>query len=400
MKKKFDFLMPVLTILSASFGIGIAWGVQMRMNPDSALTGLVSALAFFTVPVLTGYLGVQAALLLRRPKFVRKNSSGSLKALAAALLVSAVVGCAGQLLYAMEWQIETTETIVGTQSKGSHVVMLMDVSGSMMDERPGCVEAACQLIDGLDDTTSMQFIAFAAAVKDENVSAFAPMTAENKSSLQAVIRSANMIGNTNFNQPLEMAIETLEQNREKDYRNIIIMLTDGAASVKDSVKNVLADSDLELFTVRITDGANDSDADVQALIQLATQDFPVKSQPDGSVDVSAILKSLREALNSSRVITEEHKKLALGADTIFSANMEDFWWRPILQVVVFGLFSVLISLAYYGRQGLVSLVLNLASGVLCGVVLVEEPEFYPMLLIFLCFGAYTTYEIEEVPANV
>lgn len=398
--RKFDFLMPLITILFAVLGIAMVGTFIDRMDTDSVAASLASTLLFFTLPVLTGYLGLQVTLLIRKKKYVRKDSSGSLKALAAALLLSAVTGVVGQLLYAIEWQTYTTEKVIETKMKGSHVVMLLDVSGSMVDERPACVEAACQLIDGLDDTTSMQFIPFAAAVKERNVSAFVPLTADNKNSLQTLIRDASMAGGTNFDQPLEMAIETLTKNQKQDYRNVILMLTDGTASIDDSVKKAISGSDLELFTIRITDGTNDSDPDVQALIQLASMDFPVSAKSDGGIDVSVILENFRAALNSNRVITEEHKKLALGSDLVFAANMQDFWWRPIVQIVVFGIFSVLISLAYYGRPGKVSFVLSLAAGVLCGTVLVVEAELYAVLLVVLCFGAYTFYEIEEVPANV
>lgn len=400
MKKKFDFLMVMLTVLFASFGIGLVGGISTMMDQSAFWSGMISALLFFTVPVITGYLGLRIALLIHRKKFVIKDSAGSIKALAIALLFSALTGCAGQLIYAIEWQTYTTEKIIETKMKGSHVVMLMDISGSMLDERPACVEAACQLIDGLDETTSMQFVPFAATVDDQNVSAFVSLTADNKITLQTLIRNANMAGGTNFNQPLEMAIETLEKNQKQDYRNMILMLTDGSAPLDESVKTAISGSDIELFTIRITDGAIDSDPDVQALIQLASMDFPVSAQSDGSIDVTVILDNFRAALNSSRVVTEEHKKLALGSDLVFAANMQDFWWRPIVQIFVLGIFSVLISLAYYGKLGRVSFVLSLATGILCGIVLVIEAELYAMLLIFLCFGAYTIYEIEEAPANV
>ena len=400
MKKRFDFLMVMLTVLFACFGIGFVGGIQGLMNEDSFVTGIVCSLLFFTVPVLTGYLGLRIALLLQRHKYVMKDSSGSVKMLVIVLVISAIVGCVGQVLYCIEWKTYTTEKVIESNMKGSHVVMLMDISGSMKDEKPACVEAACQLIDGLDDTTSMQFIAFAAAVSDNHVSQFLPLSADNKISIQSLIRNANMSGGTNFNQPLDMAIETLQKNKQQDYRNMIIMLTDGSAEISDSIKNTLSGSDIDFFTVRITDGSNDSDGDVQALIQLATKDFPVNPQTNGGVDITVILESFRAALRSSSVITEEHRKLAFGSDLVFAVNMQQLWWRPIIQVVVISILSVLISLAYYGRLGKLSFVLSLATGIFCGVLLVTVSELYAIHLILLCYGAYTIYEIEEAPDNV
>lgn len=402
MKKKFDFLMLILTSFCAAIGIGIVGAVNAMLDPDSVMTGVLSSLLFFTVPLLMGYFGLKLALLLKRKQFVQKDSSGSIRALVLALAVSAVLGAVGQLIYAIEWQTYTTEEVIETKVKGSHVVMLMDISGSMQDEQAACQEAACQLIDGLDETTSLQFIAFAGSVEPRNKSGFVTLTPENKVPLQELIRSVNMSGGTNFNQPLEEAVDTLKKNKQQDYRNMIIMLTDGKEPIKESVKASLTDPDnaIDLFTVRITDGSDDSDSDVQALIKLATQDFPVTKNANGTVDVTTVLDTFRAAMNSQSVITKEHKKLAMGSDLIFAANMEDFWWRPIVQVLVFGIYAVLISLAYYGSLGKLSALLSLVSGVACGFLLTTQTEVYAVVLVLLCFGAYTVYEVEEVRQNV
>lgn len=402
MKKRFDFLMLILTSFCAAIGIGIVGAVNAMMTPGAVMTGVLSSLLFFTVPLLMGWFGLKLALLLKRKKYEQKDASGGIKALALALAVSAVLGVVGQLIYAIEWQTYTTEKVIESPIKGSHIVMLMDISGSMVDERPACVEAACQLVEGLDETTSMQFIPFAAAVDDENVSGFAPLTADHKMTLQNMIHSAKMSGGTNFNHPLEMAINTLKKNKQQDYRNMIIMLTDGKEAINDAVKASLTDPDnaIELFTVRITDGSDDSNSNVQALIKLATQDYPVTQKADGTVDVTTILNNFQAAMNFQKIITEEHKKLAMGSDLIFAANMEDFWWRPIVQVLMFGIYEVLISLAYYGSLGKASMILSLATGLASGFTLTSQTELFAVILIIFCFGAFTIYEIEEVRQHV
>lgn len=402
MKKRFDFLMLILTSFCAAIGIGIVGAVNAMMTPGAVMTGVLSSLLFFTVPLLMGWFGLKLALLLKRKKYEQKDASGGIKALALALAVSAVLGVVGQLIYAIEWQTYTTEKVIESPIKGSHIVMLMDISGSMVDERPACVEAACQLVEGLDETTSMQFIPFAAAVDDENVSGFAPLTADHKMTLQNMIHSAKMSGGTNFNHPLEMAINTLKKNKQQDYRNMIIMLTDGKEAINDAVKASLTDPDnaIELFTVRITDGSDDSNSNVQALIKLATQDYPVTQKADGTVDVTTILNNFQAAMNFQKIITEEHKKLAMGSDLIFAANMEDFWWRPIVQVLMFGIYAVLISLAYYGSLGKASMILSLATGLVSGFTLTSQTELFAVILIIFCFGAFTIYEIEEVRQHV
>ena len=128
----------------------------------------------------------------------------------------------------------------------------------------------------------------------------------------------------------------------------------------------------------------------------------LKSIPEISVDAD-LEADIREYAASDVCYPKRYKvrpRVYFIVIKTAAANMQDFWWRPIVQLVVFGIFPVLISFAYYGKLGRVSFILSLASGILCGAILVIEAEFYATLLIFLCFGAYTIYEIEEAPANV
>lgn len=402
MKKKFGVLPLVLTVLFATAGILVFGYIQKAINPNTTWKALLDSVVFFMVPLLLAFVGLLLALVLKQKKYHVKINGGCFARLAVVLILSGLLGGVGQLLYCLEWQTYTVDTVVETPLKGNHVVMLMDISGSMSDEREACIEAACQLIDGLDETNTMQFIAFAASVASRNESAFLPLTADNKSSLQDLIRGIDMKGGTNFNEPLEKAIQTLRDNQDTEYRSMILMITDGKDSINNSIKGTLSDPDsgIELFTLRITDGSSSPDSQVRALIDLAKQDYPITQQGDGTVDMTTVLENLRAAIHSQRSVTEEHRKLAFGSRLVFTYDYTDFWWRPVIQVVLLGLYSVLISVAYYGKPGVLSLLLSLAAGLFTGLILSMGLEFYPALLIILCFGAFTVYEIEEVKPNV
>ena len=402
MKKRFGFLPLALSSLFGVAGILIVCLVFGAIDPNTVWESVLISVLFFVVPLLLGFVGLRLALWLNRKQFQAKKDSGCFVRLVVVLILSGILGGVGQVLYCLEWQTYTVETGVTMQTKGNHVVMLMDISGSMRDEREACIEAACQLIDGLDETTTMQFIAFAATVEPRNESAFLPLTADNKLVLQDLIRAIDMEGKTNFNQPLETAIHTLQTHQDPDYRSMILMITDGKDDINSSIKRTLSDpgSGIELFTLRITEGSGAPDTQVQALIDLAKQDYPIQQKADGTVDMTTVLENLRSAIDSQRTITEERRKLAFGGDMVFTGMHTYFWWRPVIQVVLLGLYSVLISVAYYGKPGILSLLLSLAAGGFTGFMLYQGMEFYPALLIILCLGAFTEYEIEEVQADV
>lgn len=403
MKKKFDFLGLVLTSVFAMWGLGMATAVNYLA--DQSLTAVFISVLSFILPLLLGFLGLRLSLWLHRKKYQVKRSGGIAKRLLAVLVLTAILSGTGQLLYAIEWQTYTVDTVVETPMKGRHVVLLIDISGSMKAEKDACIEAACQLVEGMDETTTMQVIAFAGAVTERCTSAYLPLTADNKITLQEMIRSVDMAGGTNFNQPLEMAIKTLRDDQDPEYRSMILMLTDGKESVDDAIKGTLTDPDcgIELFTARITDGSDGTDANVQDLISLAVQDFPIAQQADGSVDMSNVLDTFLAAINYQRTVREEHRKLALGSDLLFhffeEPSGEAYWWRPVIAAAVFGLYAVLVSVAYYGRPGKISLLLSLSAGLITGFALEFEISIFPLPLL-ICLGGFAVYEIEEVKTDV
>lgn len=402
MKKKFDFLGLVLTSIFATWGLGMATAVNYLA--DQSLTAVFITVLSFILPLLLGFLGLRLSLWLHRKKYHVKGSGGIAKRLLAVLVLTAVLSGIGQLLYAIEWQTYTVDTVVETPMKGRHVVLLIDISGSMQDKKDACIEASCQLVEGMDESTTMQVIAFASTVTDRCTSAYLPLTADNKTMLQEMIRSVDMAGGTNFNQPLEMAIKTLRDSQDPEYRSMILMLTDGQASVDDTITGTLTDPDcgIELFTTRITNGNDGKDAN-QDLISLAVQDFPIAQQADGSVDMSNVLDTLLAAINHQKTVHEEYRKLALGSDLLFhffeESSSEAYWWRPMIAAAVFGLYAVLVSVAYYGKPSKISLLLSLAAGLITGFALEFEISFFPLPLL-ICLSGFAVYEIEEVKPDV
>lgn len=401
MKKKFGFLMWMLSaaVTAAVFSLWIM--INPIQHVDTVLSGVLYSIAYFASFLLCGFGAVRLAIWIGRKKY-QVNTAGMGKRLVAVLVMVAMLGGIGQLLYSIEKQKYTKEIIIDDTLKGLHLAVLMDVSGSMKEEREGCVEAVCELIEGMDEANSMQFIAFSGTVTDRGESAFLPLTAANKITLQDMVRSINMVGGTNFDEPLDKAIATLQDNMDPDYSSLIIMVTDGDAPIDSRIANVLTDPDsgIELFTLRITDGSSSVSADVQAMIDMAAMDFPIVQQADGTVDVTAVQDAFREALNYQRVIEEEHEKLGLGKTLVFSTMDKTLWWRPVIQVVVLALYALLVSVAYYGKPSVISAVLNLALGAVSGLLLATGVYMGAYALFIVCVSAVAILEVEEVHQNV
>lgn len=401
MKKKFDFLMAPLTGVISYLGILAAaycWGF---LHNGSVMMSVFIAVLLFVIPMTAGFLTMQLVLLFQRKKY-NLQTKGAFVRFVAVLLVTAVLAAVSQLLYCFEWQTYSTEKVIENKTKGSHVVLLMDISGSMKDERSACIDAACELVNSLDENTSMQFIAFAGTVEPRNKTAFLNLTPDNKLVVQDVIRNVKMEGGTNFNYPLEEAMDTLIQNQDPDYRSMILLLTDGReATVNAQNKQKLRDnSQIELFSLRVVPANATISKEEKELMELAVKDFPLEQQKDGSLDMSTVLQTFKTAINHKKVEVEWHKKLAMGSDVVFGSDNQGYWWRAVTQIVMFTLYSVLLSVAYYGKPGIPSLILSLAAGALTGWVAGIDVNLMGFVLAILCLSAYTVYEVGEGPQNV
>ena len=400
MKKRVNILMPLFSAAAALAGLWMWIELFPWAKEKTFLFSVIFSILFFTSMLLLGFGGMWLAAWIGRKKY-QIVPELSLQRLGAVLLVTAAVAGFGQLLYGIEPQIRATETVVDKNMKGLHLVLLMDVSGSMEEEQSVCAQAACQMIENLDETNFMQFVAFAGTVPERGESAFLPLTAENKAALQMMAQTVTLKGGTNFNEPLDKAITTLQSHQNPEYRSLIIMLTDGEDSVNSEIKSVLTDpkSGIDLFTLRITDDSGNVSGNVQELIDLAEKDFPIVQKTDGSVDLTKVQDAFREALSYRGVIVEEQTKLGFGSNLIFDTSDFSFWWQPLIQSVVFSLYSLLISIAYYGKTGLLSAGLNLAVGAAAGFSIRCDEALYVSLLL-VCLSAFVILETEEVEKDV
>lgn len=424
MKKHiFDIKMWLITAVFALIGIFVFHGlgyilesfIETSTRRHVFVNGILTAL-FFVVPLIFAWIGMRISLMLNRSRFEITGKVGSVRTLLIALVGCILLAFVTQTLYALELRNEE-EVIPGSDDelyKGTHIVLLMDSSDSMWADSVACEEAAIALINGLDETSSLQFIAFATNVMDRNVSDFLQLTASNKKVLTDFIKyDVFAAGGTDFNEPLERALDTLSAHRDPDYRPVILMLTDGYASIDDSVASrIKNDTELSLYTVRITDDAPGSAVDdmIKELLALADKDFTIPHSASGSVDVNDVLNAFRTAIShSSDPVIKIHTKLGFGGDRLFSFGDPVSLLRVIVVIIAFIGYGILVTLAYYGRIDFKYLILNIASGFVFGLLWLFIPYSdqwltryitaigIPVIILYALVhvSALTIYKVEE-----
>lgn len=392
MKREFSLKCLALSVLLAGAGL-YACLLLADAGRESVPAALVWGFAAFALPLALGFLGLELGLWLDRKRYTALRPS-RVASLLLALLLGGGLGAGCQLIYLVEYQNYTVTSTEDMEYKGVHAVLLMDGSSSMEKRRDACVQAACRLVDGLDENSSVQFAAFANNVMPRNVSDFLPMTRENRAQLQDFIRGTDLAGGTDFGPPLTLALTTLEEHADRDYRSIILMLTDGEAELSPDVSGPLADSDeIDLYTVRIVENSSGSpSALAQALVDLAAEDFTIVPDGDGGVDVEEVLDAFWAALDGQAVVSHQRERLGLGTDLMLWNNSPHYWWRILAGVLGCSLYAAVAGLVYYRQAGR-RLAVQLAAGAGTGAVLLAFPEAGLALLVLVCLGAYTTYEI-------
>ena len=137
-----------------------------------------------------------------------------------------LAGAGGQALY----MISAFE-----KNPAMDMVLLLDGSGSMEDEKEGCDKAARALLDQMDENSRAQVVSFAATVLG-NTDLLPMDETERKDTVTDFIRSIDVIGGTEFGQPLTFALNSLRENKEEQRAQAVILLSDGEGPLPDSLK--------------------------------------------------------------------------------------------------------------------------------------------------------------------
>lgn len=384
MKKGYDRLVWILTFLCGGIGCGFCLMILRRTAEDTMGKILWSGL-FFSVPLLASLLGCYLAEVIQRRRFTVLRKRGRVLTLIFAAAAGFLVGAGGQAVY-----------MISPYEKNADVdlALLLDGSGSMEDKKAGCEEAARALLEQMDESSRVQVVSFAAAVLGNTE--LLPMDEDGKRTVTDFIRSVDVIGGTEFGQPLSFALGSLAGSREEGRTQAVLLLSDGEGTFPAALENEYLAQDLILYTIRIDTGTEETE-DTRRLISMAQAtggfDILVPADENGQVDTGALTEAFSQVFSASRGI-------GMGEDMIVYGGAGSL---PALHVLirtgVFILYALLVGLIYYRSLRRRQLQGNLAAGALLSVLItilgqlgLDSPVLSSVLFCVLIFCAYTTYD--------
>ncbi len=385
-KWKFDWLMWAVTAVTSLIGV-LPLSMSFDRGTDTWGSRLLWMICFFAVPLLCGLAGVCLVEGLRAKKITVHRPFSRISSFIIAIVGSLVLGGVGQILYDMGG----SETV--TTSGTKDVILLLDGSSSMNGYKEPCVDAACVLVDSLDEDCRVQVVSFAAKVLGETD--FLYMDNSGKTTVKNFMQAIDVTGGTNFDAALDAAMDTLKDNKEGDRGQAVILLTDGDGPLSANVKKAYENGDVKLYTIRIT--GNTSNYGASELLDLvqATGGFDTQvSVTNGQVDADEMIQAFQNAFAGSQE-TESTDRLLL-------FNYFNVWTGTptillLLRLVIFGLYAILIAWVYYGPQKVGSMVIHGILGMGLAVFSWESrntwADFIGFILCFqaLFWSAYTVY---------
>lgn len=336
---------------------------------------------FFLVVFLCGNIGLQFAL-----RFSRKYKVEMPRYWIIALLLSGVLlfglGAGGQALFMYSREEIAVPADVD-------MVLLLDASGSMdaSDYSAPRTNAACQFVDSLSEHHRLQAISFAARVMD--CSSMLVTDDAGKQTLKQLIRSIDSTGMTDFDEPLQQALNTLQTQGRAGCSQAVLLLTDGEATISPDVINAYLSSGIKVFSIRIDSSSQLSDK-AAALVDFAVStggfDAQLVPQADGDVDAANMLTAFQNAFQAT-----SETRTNMSSDLIVCSEGTTTW-QFLVRAVTMMLCSVIFGFGYFGRIQLIPLFLHLGFGFLLSLLIsFLGGGSYVVCVIMLCIMMAAAY---------
>ena len=333
-----------------------------------------------------GFGGLLLGCRLSRTYQVQR-SRGWIPALCLTCVLIFGISAVGQALF----MYSKEEVVV---SASADVVLLLDASGSMESSgyHGARTDAGCQFVESLGEDNRMQAVCFAGKVLDS--SSLLDMDAQGKHVLTQFIQGIDSVGTTDFNQPLETAMQTLTQEGRADAGKAVILLTDGEGSLDNDIVSVYKNGDVKVFTIRISSSSNMS-TEARALAGLAadTDGFDVQLTPkaDGTVDAADMLEAFQEAFQAT---TDTQVKMS---KDLLICSQETTPYQFLIRAIVFVLCAILFGVGYYGQLSAKSALANGVCGMVAAVVVsLLGGVGYGLCAVFFCLLMATAFVWLEV----
>ena len=380
--KQFGCVLSGASALGSLLGMFLTSGCMERALKTPVGRALWVGI-FFLIQFVLGFAALQIAIAMNRKYKFEQLPLKWVAFLTAGVLVFGI-GFGGQYLFMYSKEEISVPAEVD-------MVLLLDTSSSMEAagfDRPR-TDAACQFVDSLNENTRLQAVSFAGKVLDSTQ--FLAMSNTNKDTLKQMISAAiDGLGMTDFNEPLQQAMETLNSQGRENCNKAVILLTDGQSGLDNHVMNDYIASDIRVFTIRISESTSLS-SNEQDLIDFtaATGGFDTQLMPDysGNVDTADMLNAFRNAFEatSQRSVNMREDLLVYAADGI---TMNQFLIRTLVMILCVNV----IGFGYFGRLTIPSVVSSSVMGMAAAVlVFLTEGTAYWLCALVVVLLIETAY---------
>lgn len=346
-------------VASAGGASAAAWiSATVLGNPTTGMGWILWMGLFFMASFVGGFAGMALSLVFSRKYAVTPPRNWAVS-MAIAAVVLFGIGAVGQTLF----MITRTEKSV---TKPVDMVLLLDGSSSMVScgYTTPRTEAGCQFVDSLQSSDQLAAISFSATILGRT--ALVPMDQSGKGVVQDFIRTIDSAGLTDFDQPLENAMNILNEQGRPDSSKAVILLTDGDAPISYPVRDTYLSSDVKLFSIRIssTDILIGNAKDL-ADFAAATNGFDILLTPaaDGSVSTDDLVQAFQNAFEATtQGGTDMILEPLIGATDVTL-------WQFIVRTITLICCSVVFGMGYFARIEKNTLILNLIAGLVASVLI-------------------------------
>lgn len=348
-KKSFGWLMFFLTFLLSGISVlGIiiaakgAYGFGITMWQR-----VLWAAVFFSVPMVFGLIGATVAEAVREKNHVLRRCGSRLLSFALAIAAAGLLGGVSQYLYMKDWSVKKETNV----EKSADIVLLIDCSTSMTECMDACRKAARGLVEEIDSDCAVQVIAFSTEIVGSTE--LLPLYGDGRRQVAEYIDGLDVVGATNFIDPLDMAMDTLTQSATGNATQTVILLTDGVGDLSREVKKRYLEAEIPVYSVSILEGEHVRYKDFAVQMRKDMTRFVQKSggfdtvvykDTVGNADLGSLADALKQAYHSTVLSVGSSRAMVFFGMTDFNL------FRAILRLITLLAYAFLTTFIYFRRM--------------------------------------------------
>lgn len=311
---------------------------------------------------------------------------------AASVFVAGLVG-----LFCGITNVEASEPIpIVVNDTHSDAIVLLDKSGSMVGANADCIEAVQKLLDSMDDSAQMGIIFFSHEILDEVT--IAPLSEAQRQIILQRTRQVIPQGMTDFELPMDAALQQAAQWQSNGRELSIIFITDGNSGFQASkYRSALQQANIKLHVIRI--GSNVQNSEMDKLVA------DTKGKSILQEDASNLLASMQEVLVSEGEVKYIYQDALRDIDQSTTATVAVGILLGILGILLGVTLTIMFSLQGQRRAQLfisplmavlAFLILRFSSSIIDEAWLREFIAFSLFGVVFMCKNNLPTTKTQRV----